>query len=60
MGLIAIGSGDDHREATVTLAEDGRAVLRKGAPLWRAAQERIEAKLGEGGADQLRALLAAL
>jgi DNA-binding MarR family transcriptional regulator len=59
-GLIEVGPGDDHREATVALAEDGRAVLRKGAPLWRAAQARIEAKLGEGGADQLRALLAAL
>jgi hypothetical protein len=35
-------------------------VLRKGAPLWQAAQERIEAALGEGGATQLRALLAAL
>jgi DNA-binding MarR family transcriptional regulator len=60
MGLIEIGHGDDHREATVTLAEDGRAVLRKGAPLWDAAQRRIEANLGEDGAEKLRVLLAAL
>lgn len=60
MGWIEIAPGDDHREATVTLAEGGCAVLRKGAPLWQAAQERIEAALGEGGANQLRALLAAL
>jgi DNA-binding MarR family transcriptional regulator len=60
MGLIEIGPGDDHREATVTLAEDGRDVLRIGAPLWDAAQRRIEMALGDGGAETLRALLAAL
>ena len=42
------------------LAEDGRAVLRNGAPLWDAAQRRIETALGDGGAETLRALLAAL
>jgi DNA-binding MarR family transcriptional regulator len=60
MGWIEVGPGDDHREATVTLAEDGRAVLRVGAPLWRSAQERIEKALGEAGARELRSLLAAL
>jgi DNA-binding MarR family transcriptional regulator len=60
MGFIEVGGGDDHREATVTLAEGGRAALSAGAPLWQAAQDRIEAALGEGGADRLRALLAAL
>jgi DNA-binding MarR family transcriptional regulator len=60
MGLIETGPGDDHREATVTLAESGRVVLRNGAPLWNAAQRRIEAALGDGGAQTLRALLAAL
>jgi DNA-binding MarR family transcriptional regulator len=60
MGLIEVGPSDDLREATVTLAEGGRVVLRNGAPLWQAAQDRIEAALGEGGANRLRALLAAL
>jgi DNA-binding MarR family transcriptional regulator len=60
LGWIEIAPGDDRREATVTLVEGGRAVLRAGSPLWQAAQERIEAALGEGGASQLRALLAAL
>jgi DNA-binding MarR family transcriptional regulator len=60
MGWIEVGLGDDHREATVTLADGGRAVLRDGAPLWRSAQERIETALGEAGARELRALLAAL
>jgi DNA-binding MarR family transcriptional regulator len=60
MGLIETGPGDDHREATVKLAEGGRAALSNGAPLWRAAQEQIETALGEGGANRLRALLAAL
>ena len=37
--------GDDHREATVTLAKTGRAALREGAPLWDAgaAQDRSDA-----------------
>jgi DNA-binding MarR family transcriptional regulator len=60
MGFVEVCPSDDHREAAVTLAERGRAVLRDGAPLWQAAQERIEAALGEGGASQLKALLAAL
>ena len=60
MGLIEVGPGDDHREATVTLAEGGRAVLRDGAPLWNAAQRRVETALGDDGAEKLRALLAAL
>ena len=60
MELIEMGPGDDHREATVVLSEGGRAVLRNGAPLWEAAQRRIETALSEGGAKKLRALLAAL
>ena len=45
MGLIEIGPGDDHREATVTLAEGGRAVL---------AQRRAAVASG-AGADRGRA-----
>jgi len=60
MGLARVAPGEDHREATVTLNEKGLAVLREAAPLWDAAQRRIEDKLGEGGPDRLRALLVAL
>jgi len=60
MGFIEVSTGVDRREATVRLAEGGRAALAVGAPLWQAAQARVEAKLGERGAHELRALLAAL
>jgi DNA-binding MarR family transcriptional regulator len=59
-GLVEVAAGEDHREATVALAEAGRAVLRDGAPLWEAAQRGVETRLGEERAAQLRALLAAL
>jgi DNA-binding MarR family transcriptional regulator len=60
MGLARVAPGEDHREATVTLAEGGLGVLRDGAPLWDEAQRHIEARLGEGGPATLRALLGAL
>ena len=60
MGLIVIKPGKDQREAVLTIAEPGRAVLREGAPLWDGVQDAIEARLGPDGARQLRDLLAAL
>jgi DNA-binding MarR family transcriptional regulator len=60
LGLARVRPGADHREATVTLAERGAAALREGAPLWDAAQRAVDARLGEGGAERLRALLGAL
>ncbi|MEW9615822.1 MarR family transcriptional regulator [Shinella sp. S4-D37] len=60
MGLVAIKPGKDQREAMLTIAEPGRAVLREGAPLWDGVQDAIEARLGPDGARQLRDLLAAL
>jgi DNA-binding MarR family transcriptional regulator len=60
MDLVRVTPGEDHREATVTLGARGLAVLREAAPLWDEAQHRIEAKLGDGGAERLSALLVAL
>jgi DNA-binding MarR family transcriptional regulator len=60
MGLVSVTPGEDLRRATVTLDERGAVALHDGAPLWDEAQRRIEAKLGEGGPDRLRALLGAL
>lgn len=60
LGFARVTPGEDHREATVTLDARGQAVLREGEPLWDDAQRRIEARLGEGGATHLRALLEAL
>ena len=60
MGLTTAGVQDDGREATVVLTKKGRAVLNQGAPLWEAAQIRIEGALGGSGSQVLHDLLAAL
>ncbi|POO49298.1 MarR family winged helix-turn-helix transcriptional regulator [Agrobacterium rosae] len=58
--LIAIGHGEDQREAVLMIAEKGREILNKGAPLWDGVQDDIEARLGREKAGQLQELLAEL
>lgn len=58
--LIAIGHGEDQREAVLIIAEKGREILDKGAPLWDGVQDDIEARLGREKARQLQELLAEL
>ncbi|MGV1873809.1 MULTISPECIES: MarR family winged helix-turn-helix transcriptional regulator [Agrobacterium] len=58
--LIAIGHGEDQREAVLMIAEKGREILNKGAPLWDGVQDDIEARLGREKARQLQELLAEL
>lgn len=60
MGLVLIRPGKDQREATLAISETGQGLLREGAPLWDAVQADIETRLGPGGIEQLRGLLAAL
>lgn len=56
-GLVATGRGTDRREAMVSLTEMGRRVLQEGAPLWDAAQARVEVALGPAAAHELRTTL---
>jgi DNA-binding MarR family transcriptional regulator len=57
-GLVRIvAASDDRRRRSVVPTPRGRAAFRKASPLWRAAQERIEAVLGE---SEIAALNAAL
>jgi DNA-binding MarR family transcriptional regulator len=60
MGLVAIGHGEDQREAMLTVAPQGHAILKQGAPLWDGVQDDIEARLGAEKTRQLQELLAAL
>lgn len=60
MGLVAIGHGEDQREAMLTVAPKGAAILKQGAPLWDSVQDDIEARLGTEKTRQLQELLAAL
>ncbi|TDX85809.1 MarR family transcriptional regulator [Neorhizobium sp. R1-B] len=57
MGLVAIGHGEDQREAMLTLTEKGRDLLKEGAPLWDSVQEDIEDRLGPEKTKQLLELL---
>ena len=60
MGLVEPAISDDHRETSMTLTDDGRDLVERGGPLWDQAQEKIEARLGEDGAEQLQNLLRSL
>jgi len=60
MGLVAIGHGEDQREAVLSVTPKGRSILKKGEPLWDGVQDDIEARLGPEKTQQLQELLAAL
>ena len=45
-GLVAIGKGEDQREAVVTVTEQGQAVVRKAEPLWEKSQAELTQRLG--------------
>ncbi|MFK3691238.1 MarR family winged helix-turn-helix transcriptional regulator [Agrobacterium tumefaciens] len=60
MGLVAIGHGEDQREAMLSVTEEGHAILEAGAPLWDRVQDDIEARLGPEKTAQLQQLLEAL
>ena len=60
MGLLAITTGQDQREAVLALTDDGRDILTRGAPLWDGVQDGIETRLGSERTKQLQDLLADL
>ncbi len=60
MGLVALGRGEDQREATVQLSDAGRQVLADGAPLWDGAQKALDDRLGADFMKQLRSALDSL
>jgi DNA-binding MarR family transcriptional regulator len=60
LGLVKLGRGEDQREAVVTLSEAGRKVLVDGAPLWDAAQQALDERLGAGTMRSLRSMLDSL
>jgi DNA-binding MarR family transcriptional regulator len=60
MGLVRTATGEDHREAMLALTQEGERVLVDGAPLWGAAQRKIEHALGSEDAARLLDLLQGL
>lgn len=55
-GFVACSCGDDKRARIVEITPAARAVMKRGVPLWEAAQARVEAALG-GERNALFALL---
>lgn len=57
MGLVQVGRGDDHREATVELTTRGMEVLEQAVPLWESVQLVLEERMGPEATRNLHALL---
>lgn len=55
--LLAVETGHDRRSKKVSLTGAGRTAWEKAKPLWRAAQDEIEARLGSSEVYQLHRLL---
>ena len=55
--LVADAPEPGRRSRALTLTGEGRTLLEQARPLWRAAQEDVERRLGEGGIAALEALL---
>lgn len=55
--LVADAAEPGRRSRALTLTGEGRTLLEQARPLWRAAQEDVERRLGEGGIAALEALL---
>ncbi|MDY8108778.1 MarR family winged helix-turn-helix transcriptional regulator [Fulvimarina sp. 2208YS6-2-32] len=53
--LTLVRDETDRRARRLVLTDRGRAVLAHAAPIWTATHEAIEAELGAGEADRLRA-----
>ncbi len=45
--IAAIPSANDRRKITYTPTSEGKSTWRKALPLWQAAQQRMEERLGE-------------
>lgn len=60
-GLVTVAVGQrDKRSRLLTLTKKGHAALSGALPIWRATHMAIDARLPEGGADDLRAGLCVL
>ena len=60
-GLISIVvDSADRRGRRLSLTAEGRALLEKATPVWRACHQTLESRLGPGAAERLRHDLDAL
>jgi DNA-binding MarR family transcriptional regulator len=59
-GWLDEARGGDPRQRVISITGEGRVCLEKARPLWRRAQQRIDALLGPGTRERLHADLDAL
>jgi DNA-binding MarR family transcriptional regulator len=60
MGLVAFSTGEDQREAVLSLTSEGASLVEAALPVWDEIQHRLEARLGADHARQLGELLEAI
>ena len=60
MGLVAFSTGEDQREAVLSLTPEGATLVETARPIWDEIQERLENRLGPEHARQLSELLEAI
>lgn len=56
-GWIRLAVGDDARQKRVVVTTAGKQVITRATPLWRAAQDDVDALLGDDAVIQLHARL---
>ena len=60
-GLVVVAPDpNDRRGRRLRLTEEGRALLRRAVPIWRATHDEVDRLLGAGDVDRLREDLLAL
>jgi len=60
MGIVATATGEDQREAALSLTAQGEALFVKTEPIWHDVQVQIEDRLGPEHSRQLSELLEAI
>lgn len=55
-GLVAIfADEEDRRSRRLRLTPEGERLLARAVPMWKAAHEMVDERLGQGGPERLRA-----
>jgi DNA-binding MarR family transcriptional regulator len=57
MGLVTSVTGEDQREALLSLSDNGMDLLEEATPVWENVQVELDDQVGEEASGQLRRLL---
>ncbi len=56
-GWVELASGEDARQRMVKVTANGKRLVARAQPIWRQAQDAIEASMGKANIDALHARL---